>query len=134
MTDLELLRTQLKRLGLRTMAQVFEEEAQKAAKTQMSYTAYLARLTEEELANKVDRSINARIAKARLPMVRTIEGFDFSFQPALPAARIRELAELGFLARAENIVFVGRPGTGKPQPIHYPYRCDVHSGAIRHHR
>lgn len=42
MTDLELLRTQLKRLGLRTMAQVFEEEAQKAAKTQMSYTAYLA--------------------------------------------------------------------------------------------
>ncbi len=113
MTDLELLRTQLKRLGLRTMAQVFEEEAQKAAKTQMSYTAYLARLTEEELANKVDRSINARIAKARLPMVRTIEGFDFSFQPALPAARIRELAELGFLARAENIVFVGRPGTGK---------------------
>jgi DNA replication protein DnaC len=113
MTDLELLRTQLKRLGLRTMAQVFEDEAHKAAKTQMSYTAYLARLAEEELASKVDRSINARIAKARLPMVRTIEGFDFSFQPALPGARIRELAELGFLERAENIVFVGRPGTGK---------------------
>ena len=48
-----------------------------------------------------------------MPTVRTIEGFDFSFQPALPAARIRELTELGFLARAENTVFAGRPGTGK---------------------
>lgn len=113
MTDMELLRSQLKRLGLRTITQIFEEEAHKAAKTQMSYTAYLARLAEEELAAKVDRSINARIAKARLPMIRTLEEFDFSFQPALPAARIRELAELGFLERAENIVLVGRPGTGK---------------------
>jgi DNA replication protein DnaC len=113
MTDIELLRSQLKRLGLRTIAQIFEEEAHKAAKTQVSYTAYLARLAEEELAAKVDRSINARIAKARLPMIRTLEEFDFSFQPALPAARIRELAELGFLERAENVVFVGRPGVGK---------------------
>ena len=113
MTDLELLRTQLKRLGLRTMAQIFEDEAHKAAKTQASYTAYLARLVEDELVAKVDRSVNARIAKARLPIVRTLEEFDFSFQPSLPAARIRELAELGFLERAENIVFVGRPGVGK---------------------
>jgi DNA replication protein DnaC len=46
-------------------------------------------------------------------MVRSLEEFDFPFQPSLSAARIRELAELGFLARAENVVFVGRPGVGK---------------------
>lgn len=113
MSELERLRTQLKQLSLHSMAHSFEEEALKAAKTDLSYVAFLARLVDEELAAKVDRSINARIAKAKLPMLRTLEQFDFSFQPALPAARIRELAELGFLARAENILFVGRPGVGK---------------------
>jgi DNA replication protein DnaC len=75
--------------------------------------AFLSRLVEDELAAKVDRSINARVAKAKLPMLRTLEQLDFTFQPTLSAARVRELAELGFLARAEDIVFVGRPGVGK---------------------
>lgn len=47
-------------------------------------------------------------------MLRTLEEFDFAFQPALPAAQIRELAELGFLARAVRLRrIVGRPGVGK---------------------
>lgn len=113
MSEIERLRGQLKRLSLHTVAQIFEEEALKASKSGMSYTAFLGRLVDEEIVAKTDSSINARIAKARFPMVRTLEEFDFPFQPSLSAARIRELAELGFLARAENIVFVGRPGVGK---------------------
>jgi len=113
MSEPERLRGQLKQLRLQTMAQLFEDEALKAAKTEMSYVAFLARLVEEELAAKVDRSINARLAKAKLPMLRTLEQFDFTFQPTLSASHVRELAELGFLARAENILFVGRPGVGK---------------------
>ena len=113
MSEIERLRSQLKRLSLHMMAQLFEEEAIKASKTEISYTAFLARLVDEEVAAKIDRSVNARIGKARLPMLRTLEEFDFSFQPSLSAARLRELAELGFLQRAENILFVGRPGVGK---------------------
>jgi len=113
MSDLDHLHAQLKRLGLRTMASLFEEEALKASKTDISYVAFLGRLVEEELAARVDRSVNARIAKARFPVVRTLEQFDFAFQPSLSAARVRELAELGFLERAENILLVGRPGVGK---------------------
>ncbi len=113
MSDLEELRGHLKQLRLQTMAHIFEDEALKAAKTELSYVAFLSRLVEEELAAKVDRSINARVAKARLPMLRTLEQFDFTFQPTLSAARVRELAELGFLDRAEDILFVGRPGVGK---------------------
>ena len=113
MSEIERLRSQLKRLSLHMMAHLFEEEALKASKTEMSYTAFLARLTDEEVAAKIDRSVNARIGKARLPMLRTLEEFDFSFQPSLSAARLRELAELGFLERAENILFVGRPGVGR---------------------
>jgi DNA replication protein DnaC len=113
MNESERLRSQLKRLSLHTMAQVFDEEALKASKTDMTYTAFLARLADEELAAKIDRSVNARIHKARLPMLRTLEAFDFSFQPSLSATRVRELAELSFLERAENIFFVGQPGVGK---------------------
>lgn len=113
MSEAERLRGQLKQLSLHTVAQVFEEEALKAAKAQITYTAFLSRLVEEEIAAKVDRSVNARIGKARLPMLRTLEEFDFAFQPSLSAARLRELGELGFLAKAENVVFVGKPGVGK---------------------
>jgi DNA replication protein DnaC len=112
-SEIERIRTQLKRLALPTMAQRFEEAAAKAAKSEQSYTAFLGGLADEELAAKLDRSVSIRLSKAGLPAIRTLEEFDFSFQPSLPAARIRELGELGFVDRTENIVFVGRPGTGK---------------------
>lgn len=112
-TETEHLRTQLQTLGLRAMAATFEAEAAKAAKSQTTYTAFLAKLVDEELAAKVDRSIHARIANARLPARKTLEEFDFAFQPSLPAARIRELGELAFLQSATNILLVGPPGVGK---------------------
>jgi len=112
-TDAERLRTSLKRLGLHTIADLCEREAQKAAKTKQSYAGFLGHLVEEELAAKADRSINARIARARFPAVRTLEAFQFDFQPTIPAALIRELAELSFLDRAENLILVGPPGVGK---------------------
>jgi DNA replication protein DnaC len=113
MSEIDRLKGQLKRLHLHMIMQIFEDEATKAAKTEMSYTAFLARLVDEEIAAKTDASVNVRIAKARFPMIRTLEEFDFSFQPSLSAVRIRELAELGFLSKAENIILVGRPGVGK---------------------
>ena len=71
-TEAEHLQTQLRLLGLRAMADVFEEEATKAAKSQTTYTAFLAKLIDEELAAKVDRSVNARLANARLPMRKSV--------------------------------------------------------------
>ncbi|MGQ9595694.1 MAG: IS21-like element helper ATPase IstB [Anaerolineae bacterium] len=113
MSELQALRQQLKRLSLHTMADILEEEVAKAIKAQTGYSALLERLVAEELAAKADRSINARIAKARFPAIRTLEAFDFSFQPDLPVALIKELARLEFLERAENVILVGPPGTGK---------------------
>jgi DNA replication protein DnaC len=113
MTETDRLRTLLKRLALPTIATIFDEEATKAAKSEMSYTAFLTRLIDEEIAAKSDRSVNLRIRNARFPLLRTLDEFDFAFQPTLSASRLRELAELGFLEKAENVVFVGRPGVGK---------------------
>ena len=113
MGEMAYLKENLKRLGMHTVATILETEVDKAIKSQASYTAFLGRLMEEELVAKVDRSINARIAKARFPSVRTLESFEFGFQPELPVALIKELARLDFLDRAENICAVGPPGTGK---------------------
>jgi DNA replication protein DnaC len=112
-SEIERIRTQLKRLALPTMAQRFEDAAATAAKSEQSYTAFRGGLADEELAAKLDRSVSIRLSKAGLPAIRTLEEFDFAFQPSLPAARIRELGELGFIDHKENLVFVGRPGTGK---------------------
>lgn len=112
-TEAEHLRAQLHTLGLRAMAAVVEAEAATAAKSQTTYTAFLARLVAEELAAKVDRSVDARLANARLPARKSLAEFDFAFQPGLPAARVRELGELAFLQSATNILLVGPPGVGK---------------------
>lgn len=111
--EVSTLREQLKKLGLHTMADSVEHEADVAAKSGSSFTSFLARLVEQELAAKADRSIRERIHKARFPMLRTLEAFDFTFQPSLPAAEVRELAGLGFVDRGEPIIFVGASGTGK---------------------
>lgn len=113
MAEVSTLREQLKRLGLHTMAESVEHEADVAAKSGSSFTGFLSRLTELELAAKADRSIRERVRKARFPMLRTLESFDFGFQPSLPAAEVRELAGLGFVDRAEPVIFVGASGTGK---------------------
>lgn len=113
MGEMAYLKENLKRLGMHTVAAILETEVDKAIKSQASYTAFLGLLVEEELVAKVDRSVNARIAKARFPAIRTLESFQFGFQPELPVALIKELARLDFLDRAENICAVGPPGTGK---------------------
>lgn len=113
LADSTALKTQLTKLGLFSIASQFEAEAERAAKSESSYTAYLARLVESELADKTDRSVNARIARARFPWLRTLEEFDFGFQPSLPAARVRELANLAFIDQAASILFIGGPGVGK---------------------
>jgi DNA replication protein DnaC len=107
------LKDQLIQLGLHAMANQFEAEAEIAAQSELSYTTYLARLVEAQLADKTDRSVNARVHRARFPMLRTMEEFDFTFQPGLAAARVRELANLAFVDQAANVLFIGGPGVGK---------------------
>ena len=109
----ERLQKQLKELHLREIGEIFQEEAEKAAKTKMSYIGFLARLIEAEVLSKTDRSINRKISLAKFPKVSTLEEFDFSFQPSINDTHIRELANLSFLERKENIILMGPPGVGK---------------------
>lgn len=113
MTESESLKANLGRLGLKRMAEVFENEADRAVQLKTSYSGYLSRVVEEELLAKTERSVDCRIKNAHFPYGKTLESFDYAFQPGLSEALVRELAELGFLGRHENIVLIGPPGVGK---------------------
>ncbi len=67
----------------------------------------------EELSLRENRRIKAALRMARLPVVKTLAGFDFAFQPSLDRNRIMALAGLDFIARAEVVHLLGPPGTGK---------------------
>jgi DNA replication protein DnaC len=67
----------------------------------------------EELSLRENRRIKAALRMARLPVVKTLAGFDFAFQPSLDRNRIMALAGLDFIARAEVVHLLGPPGTRK---------------------
>ena len=60
-----------------------------------------------------NRRLQAAMRSSRLPAIKTLEDFDFSFQPSIKREQIDSLHELGFLARKENVIFLGPPGVGK---------------------
>jgi DNA replication protein DnaC len=70
-------------------------------------------LLTEELSLRENRRVKAALRMARLPIVKTLAGFDFAFQPSLDRNRILALAVLDFINRAEVIHLLGPPGTGK---------------------
>uniref|UniRef100_UPI0024909BF7 IS21-like element helper ATPase IstB n=1 Tax=Roseovarius nanhaiticus TaxID=573024 RepID=UPI0024909BF7 len=70
-------------------------------------------LLSEEYATRETRRIDVALRTAKLLPVKTLEGFDFGFQPSLDRERIAALAQLDFIHRAEVVHFLGPPGTGK---------------------
>src|SRR6201992_4130848 len=70
-------------------------------------------LLSEELTLRENSRIKTALRMGRLATIKTIAGFDFSFQPSLDRDRILTLAQLGFVARHEVVHFLGPPGTGK---------------------
>ena len=70
-------------------------------------------LLAEELTLRENRRVKMALVMARLSAIKTLAGFDFSFQPSLDRNRIMALAELRFIDRAEALHLIGPPGTGK---------------------
>ncbi len=70
-------------------------------------------LLSEEYSTRETRRIDVALKTARLVPIKTLEGFDFSFQPSIDRERVAALAQLDFIRRAEVVHFLGPPGTGK---------------------
>lgn len=103
----------LQKLKLNKTFQHLETLLQDASKSELSYTDFLEKLLNEEVSVKYEKQILMNTSIAKFPYVKTLEAFDFSFQPSLEVKKIRELATCTFIERAENVVFLGPPGTGK---------------------
>jgi len=109
----ERLQDNLKRLKLVRAAEVLETVAGRAGESQASYLSFLDHLLEEEVAAREKRRIQTALKIAGLPFAKTIEEYDFSFHPQLDRKAVMEVFDLTFLARHENVVFLGPPGVGK---------------------
>ena len=73
----------------------------------------IERLPGAQIALRNDRRLAAAMRSSRLPAVKTLAEFDFTFQPSIQREQITSLHDLGFLERKENVVFLGPPGVGK---------------------
>ena len=87
--------------------------AEQAVKENHSHIRYLEALLAMECEERDRHAISNRIRDAQLPRMKTLEEFDFAQAPQISAARIRELAEGGYVERSEPIVLIGEAGTGK---------------------
>jgi DNA replication protein DnaC len=103
----------LKTLSLHRIRETYNQEADNAAQTKLSYQDYLHRLLENQVLNKIERSINRKMQVAGFPQLKSLEEFDFTYQPKINEKLIRELASLQFINEAKNLLFVGAPGVGK---------------------
>ena len=102
-----------KTLHLPSIGGQFASLAEAARQQNHSHLRYLEALLQAEVEDRERRSIELRLKDAHLPRIKTLEEFDFAQSPHIPASRIRALAEGGYLERAEPVLLIGEPGTGK---------------------
>lgn len=113
MIDLEKARSHLEELGLLSAAAFLDALLERAQRENRTYLDFLNNLLETELAERQRRNVEVRSKLARLPYKKTLQEFDFTFQPNIDEKLIRELATMAFVHRAENVIFLGPPGVGK---------------------
>lgn len=89
---------------------------EQAAARQVDYKTFLSQALQAEWQGRYQKGIEARLRQARFPWVKTLEQFEFDFQPSLDRRQVRELAGLSFVERAHNVIVLGPPGVGKTQP------------------
>jgi len=107
------LRSTLKRLKLSGLLASLEVRLQEAQGNQLSDLEFLELIVSDEIALREDRAIARRVNAARFRELKTIEDFDFSFNPSIKRREIMELATCRFIRERRDILFTGPPGVGK---------------------
>src|SRR5512136_3130382 len=103
----------LEKLKLEHLASQLEAICEQAAQQELDYHRFLTQALEVEWQGRHQRGIEARLRQARFPGIKTLEQFDFDFQPSLDRRQVRELAGMSFVERNHNVVILGPPGVGK---------------------
>lgn len=91
----------------------YRDLSDQATVKKLHYDEYLTLVLEAEVKRKQEASVKTKVTTARFPYVKTIEQFDFSFQPSLNEKEIARLGSLAFIEAKGNVIFLGPPGVGK---------------------
>ena len=111
--QLERLHERCHRLRLYQIEQELTARLEQAAKKELSYADFLDQLLACEIDSKTHKHHQMRITMARFPFQKTLESFDFKFQPSIDPKLVRELATGRYIQSGDNVLFLGPPGVGK---------------------
>lgn len=107
------IRTTAGKLGLPHLAEALNQYVQRADEAKMGYLDLLDLVLAEELAVRDDRRFRNGLRLSKLPHHKTLEDYDFSFQPELDPRKVKDLATLSFVEDKANVALLGPPGVGK---------------------
>ena len=113
MIALEQARQHLETLGLKQAVEILDNTLDVAANKQLTYPEMLEQLLGAEVAARRERYLSTRTKMAHFPFQKTLEQFDFAFQPSIDERLVKEMANLAFVAEATNILLLEPPGVGK---------------------
>src|SRR5215510_4077424 len=94
-------------------AAVARAGTRQATDDDLAHGEFLFRLLSDEVERRDAKQLESRIRRASFEGMRTLEEFDFHFNPEIPKAKIIDLATCSFVERHENVLLVGRTGVGK---------------------
>src|SRR5215831_7516363 len=107
------IKAHCKALRMPMIASQFSTLAEQAIREKQSHLGYLEALLAAEIEERERNTVERRIRESHLPRAKTLEEFDFTQSPNVTAAKMRDLGEGGYIERAEPVLFIGEPGTGK---------------------
>lgn len=116
----------LKYLKLSYIAEIYEKEAEVAAKKNFTHILYLEKLLQQEVSSKIERAVKRRIKQAGFPTIKTIDAFDFNWPKSINKQLVLKFMELEFIKKKANVLILGPPGVGKShiaQSIGYKACC-----------
>ena len=113
MADSHQLETKMRMIKLSGMVETLDMRLAQAQKEGLAFTQFLEILLEDEVQHRANRKLASRIIRAHFEEDKSLEGFDFNFNPKLPTQYIRELATCQFIERKESVILCGPVGVGK---------------------
>jgi DNA replication protein DnaC len=102
-----------RRLHLANLEESLDSLTERAGSSEMGYLDFLDLVLEEETGVRDGRRFRNALKLSGLPHHKTIEDFDFAFQPDLDRRKVKDLAALGFVEEKANVALLGPPGVGK---------------------
>ena len=113
MADMHQLENKMRMIKLSGMVETLDMRLSQAQKEGLAFTQFLEMLLEDEVQHRANKKLASRIIRAHFEEEKSLEGFDFNFNPKLPAQYIRELATCQFIERKESVILCGPVGVGK---------------------